>query len=238
MREIVFDTETTGFDPKTGDRIVEIGAIELINHVPTGEAYHQYINPQRDMPSGAFQVHGLSSEFLSDKPLFVDIAEKFLEFLGDAVLIAHNAQFDMSFVNFELRQVGREPIIDAARIVDTLELARKKFPNGPNSLDHLCTRFGIDNTRRTKHGALLDSELLAEVYIELMGGRQTTLALGADAVGVDNGGGTEQIQAGPKARAKPLPPRVTDIERQAHQEFLADFETDMIWDNYAPKSAR
>ncbi|MFT5001273.1 MAG: DNA polymerase-3 subunit epsilon, partial [Planctomycetota bacterium] len=174
MREIVLDTETTGFDPKSGDRIVEIGAIELMNHMPTGAIYHQYINPERAMPADAFAVHGLGDEFLRDKPVFKNIASDFIEFIGDSKLIIHNASFDMKFLNAELDWVGRSKLpMDQA--IDTLEIARRKFPGAQNSLDALCRRFTVDNSSREKHGALLDSELLAEVYLELIGGRQPDL---------------------------------------------------------------
>ena len=176
MREIVLDTETTGLDPATGDRIVEIGAIELMNQMPTGRTYHQYINPQRDMPAGAEAVHGLSEKFLADKPLFADVVENFVAFLGDSKLVIHNAGFDMKFINAELGWIGR-PVLPRARAIDTLDMARRRFPGAQNSLDALCRRFGVDNSAREKHGALLDSELLAEVYLELTGGRQPDFAL-------------------------------------------------------------
>ena len=171
MREIVLDTETTGFDPESGDRIVEIGAVELKGHVPTGNTYHQYINPERSMPEDAFQVHGLGDDFLRDKPIFKEIAREFVNFIGDAKLVIHNAAFDMKFLNAELSWVGL-PQIDWERTVDTLAIARKKFPGAPASLDALCRRYSIDNSARTLHGALLDSEILAEVYLEMIGGRQ------------------------------------------------------------------
>lgn len=174
MREIVFDTETTGLSPLKGDRIVEIGCVELINRAPTGQTFHVYINPERDMPDGAFRVHGLSSDFLADKPAFSAIAEDFLNFIGDSVLIAHNASFDMGFINAELVRL-KMPSVAPKRVIDTLQLARRKYPGGPNSLDALCQRYSIDNSRRNKHGALLDSEILAEVYIELTGGRNADL---------------------------------------------------------------
>jgi len=176
MREIILDTETTGLEPETGDRIVEIGAVELINHVPSGHTYHRYINPERDVPDEAFRIHGLSTKFLSDKPVFADICEELRQFIGDGILVIHNAAFDMKFLNFEFERLSRPPI-GWDQVIDSLALARKKHPSGPNSLDALCRRYGIDNSRRDKHGALLDSELLAEVYIELIGGRQTALSL-------------------------------------------------------------
>ena len=187
MREIVLDTETTGFEPAEGDRIVEIGAVELIGHIPTGRTYHQYINPKRSMPKEAFEVHGLGDEFLADKPVFSDIASAFLDFIGDAQLVIHNASFDMKFLNAELSWVNL-PLIAMERAVDTLAIARRRFPGSPASLDALCRRFGIDNSARTLHGALLDSEILADVYLELIGGRQPDFALSAS-----------QAQTGPSA---------------------------------------
>ena len=176
MREIVFDTETTGLDPYQGDRLVEIGCVELINGFPTGNSFHSYLNPERDMPDAAFQVHGLSIEFLKDKPFFADVCEEFLAFVGDAPLIAHNAMFDLGFINAELERC-KKAALQRERLVDTLMLARRRYPAGPNRLDDLCGRFSIDLSRRTKHGALLDAELLAEVYVELTGKRQARLGL-------------------------------------------------------------
>ena len=176
MREIVLDTETTGLDPDSGDRIVEIGAVELLGHVPTGNTFHKYVNPEREVPKEAIDVHGLTDDFLRDKPAFGAIAQDFLAFIGDAKLVIHNAAFDMKFLNAELRWLEL-PQIDEGRAVDTLEIARKKFPGSPASLDALCRRFGIDNSNRTLHGALLDSEILAELYLELIGGRQPDLLL-------------------------------------------------------------
>jgi DNA polymerase-3 subunit epsilon len=176
MREIILDTETTGLDPLRGDRLVEIGGIELINHFPTGRTYHVYINPERDMPEEAFRVHGLSAEFLADKPRFADLVAEFWSFIADATLVIHNASFDMGFINAELKRAGRQNF-PMDRVVDTLAMARRRFPGSPASLDALCSRFGIDNSRRTRHGALLDAELLADVYIELIGGRQASFGL-------------------------------------------------------------
>ena len=178
MREIVLDTETTGLDPGSGHRVVEIGCIELINHIPSGKVFHSYVNPEREMPAGAFEIHGLSDEFLSDKPLFAAVADGLLAFLADSILVIHNAQFDLGFLNAELARVDRDPLPDS-RAVDTVGLARRRFPGAPANLDALCRRFGIDNAARTKHGALLDAELLAEVYLELIGGRQPSLGLSA-----------------------------------------------------------
>src|SRR5262245_3076685 len=182
MREIVLDTETTGLDPTQGHRMVEIGCIELVNRFPTGKTFHRYLNPERDMPAEALAVHGLTLDFLKDKPLFGTVADELVDFIGEAPLVAHNAQFDLGFLNAELEREGRTQVA-RERLVDTLLLARRRHPGGSNRLDDLCTRYGIDNSRRTKHGALLDAELLAEVYIELIGGRQASLLL-AD---TDNG---------------------------------------------------
>lgn len=226
MREIVLDTETTGFDPETGDRIVEIGAVELMNHLPTGNTYHVYINPERDMPEGAFNVHGLPSEFLSDKPLFGAVAEDFLAFIADAKLVIHNATFDMRFLNAELGWANR-PRIPMEQAIDTLEIARKKFPGAGNSLDALCRRFGIDNSARQKHGALLDSELLAEVYLELVGGRQPDLVLAGSET---TAGSSGRVADGPlPSRPRPLPSRITDAERAAHAAFVDGLGDGALW---------
>ncbi|MCX2724814.1 DNA polymerase III subunit epsilon [Roseibium salinum] len=235
MREISFDTETTGLNPRTGDRLVEIGGVELINHVPTGNVYHVYINPERDMPEEAFRVHGLSAEFLSDKPLFAHIADEFLEFVGDATLVIHNAAFDMGFINFELEKVGRRKIPNS-QVIDTLEIARRKHPTGPNSLDALCSRYGIDNSRRIKHGALLDAEILAEVYLELIGGRQTALGLVLVEEEITVSGiVSEPGQLGPfnaRSRPAPLPPLLLEQEYQAHKVFVEGMGEDAIWEKY------
>ncbi len=230
MREIVLDTETTGFDPHTGDRLVEIGCVEMINHIPTGETYHVYINPERDMPQSAYEVHGLSEKFLSDKPVFKDVAEKFRAFVGDGTLVIHNASFDMNFLNAELKWIGYESIPDS-QVLDTLALARRKHPAGPNSLDALCSRYGIDNSRRTKHGALLDAELLAEVYIELIGGKQTALGLmpddepGADTMSMYSATANQAA----RTRPIPLPARITDEEKAAHAAFIEGMGDNAIW---------
>lgn len=228
MREIVLDTETTGFDPDQGDRIVEIGGVELDNHMPTGRSYHQYINPERDMPQGAFEVHGLSSEFLSDKPVFAKIGQEFLDFIGDAKLVIHNASFDMKFLNFELRRMGLAPL-PMSQSIDTLAMARQKFPGSPATLDALCRRFGIDNSRRTKHGALLDSEILAEVYLELIGGRQPDLVLAP--VGGNRGAQDRQDQTDWRPRPRPvaLQARITAEEAEAHAAFVAKLGDSAIW---------
>lgn len=225
VREIILDTETTGLDPATGDRIVEIGAVELLNHLPTGRTYHVYINPERDMPREAEAVHGLSSAFLKDKPVFATVAQEFLEFIGDAALIIHNASFDMAFINAELGFV-RLPSIPPERVVDTLHIARQKHPGAANSLDALCRRYGIDNSKRTKHGALLDSELLAEVYLELIGGRQTALILEASVTKKAAAVVAAQIA---QQRPVPLASRLTDEERTAHAAFVAGLGENALW---------
>lgn len=235
MREIIFDTETTGLDPATGDRVVEIGCVECINHVPTGASFHVYINPERDMPEAAFKVHGLSSDFLRDKPVFAAIAQEFVDFIGDAKLVAHNAFFDLGFINAELNRLGYD-VIDASRIVDTLALARKKNPFGPNSLDALCARFGIDNSRRTKHGALLDAEILAEVYLEMMGGRQTGLDLAAD-ISVPGAAAADFSGPASRARPAPLPSRLTADELAAHAAFIATLGEQAMWKTYISDEA-
>lgn len=227
MREIVLDTETTGFDPETGDRIVEIGALELINHMPTGRTYHQYINPQRTMPTSAFEVHGLGDDFLRDKPVFKVIGQAFLDFVQDAKLVIHNAPFDMKFLAWELRSAGFAPI-PMEQAIDTVAIARQKYPGSPASLDALCRRFGIDNSSREKHGALLDSELLAEVYLELIGGRQPDLVL---ASATDRqGGDTGEWVARP--RPTPLPSRLTEAEAAAHRAFTDTLGGQVIWKQY------
>ncbi|MDG1118736.1 MAG: DNA polymerase III subunit epsilon [Flavimaricola sp.] len=226
MREIVLDTETTGFEPDDGDRIVEIGAVELLNHVPTGRTYHQYINPQRSMPKEAFEVHGLGDEFLRDKPLFVDIAQAFVDFIGEATLVIHNAAFDMKFLNAELGWVKR-PLLPMDRALDTLAIARRRFPGSPASLDALCRRFGIDNSNRTLHGALLDSEILAEVYLELIGGRQPDFALATDPSDQSRGETGSTWRARP--RPTPLSSRLTEAEAAAHSAFIAELGDDAFW---------
>ena len=224
MREIVFDTETTGLDPKTGDRMVEIGCVEMFNLVPTGNTYHAYYNPERDMPAGAEAVHGLSSAFLSDKPLFRDTFHELLEFIGDAPLVAHNAGFDFGFLNAELTLIEREPIC-MSRMIDTVQIAKKRHPGAKLSLDALCTRYGIDRSHRVKHGALLDAELLAQVYVELKGGRQIGLELAAEASVVSI---TEEVTAvrkapeGPRREPRPHMPTAEELER--HRKFMSGIE--------------
>ena len=224
MREIVLDTETTGLDPATGDRVVEIGAVELFNHMPTGKTYHQYLHPDRSMPKEAFEVHGLSDEFLRDKPRFRAVAQAFLNFIGDATLVIHNAPFDMKFLNHELAAAGHQPL-PMSRAFDTVALARQKFPGSPASLDALCRRFGIDNSMREKHGALLDSEILAEVYLELIGGRQPDLTLNA----VTQAATATATTWRPKPRPTPLPSRLTEAELTAHQRFIEKLGATAIW---------
>ncbi len=238
MREIVLDTETTGFDPEAGDRIVEIGAIELYNHLPTGKTFHEYIFPERGMPEGAFKVHGIGPDLLTvprpaepgevllkDKPVFEKIGQKFLDFIGDGKLVIHNAAFDVKFLNFELGKMNL-PQIPWEQAIDTLAIARKKFPGSPASLDALCRRFGIDNTSRTLHGALLDSEILAEVYLELIGGRQPGLVLAADS-GSKSAGSDDAWR--PSPRATKLPSRLTAEEDAAHKEFVEKMGDNALW---------
>jgi len=227
MREIVLDTETTGFEPTEGHRIVEIGAVELYNHMPTGRTYHQYINPERPMPKEAFEVHGLGDEFLRGQPVFRAIAADFVAFIGPDRLVIHNAAFDMKFLNHELSAVGLPPIPDR-QALDTLLIARKKFPGSPASLDALCRRFGVDNSGREKHGALLDSEILAEVYLELMGGRQPDFALVPEVRQVKGSDGeSTEWRAGP--RPAPLKPRLTEAEASAHAGFVDALGDLAIW---------
>ena len=227
MREIVFDTETTGFDPATGDRMVEIGCVEMVNRVETGESYHAYYNPERDMPAAAEAVHGLSSAFLADKPLFRDTADALLEFIGDAPLVAHNASFDFGFLNNELKLIDREPI-DLGRMIDTVAMARKKHPGAKNSLDALCTRYGVDRSHRVKHGALLDAELLAQVYVELTGGRQIGLELAAEVGEVSAVPQAATIKASDRKFRAPRPHQASAEEIARHQAFIKQIETP-IW---------
>jgi DNA polymerase-3 subunit epsilon len=226
MREIVLDTETTGLDPANGHRIVEIGCVELLNAIPTGETFHAFIDPGRDMPEEAFRVHGISAEFLAGKPVFADIAADFLKFAGGAKIVAHNAEFDMRFLNAELALLEIAPIA-SDRVIDTLALARRKYPGAANSLDALCARYGIDASRRTKHGALLDAGILAEVYAELTGGRQAALVFAP---------GAASIEAGPASllaqRPHPLPARLSIEELFRHDAFAATLGTAPVWDAY------
>ncbi|TJZ92188.1 DNA polymerase III subunit epsilon [Paracoccus gahaiensis] len=232
MREIVLDTETTGFDAEGADRIVEIGALELLNHLPTGRTFHVYINPERAMPKEAFDVHGLGDDFLRDKPKFSAVAQDFLDFVGsEAKLVIHNASFDMKFLNAELKRAGH-PVLPWSRALDTVGMARTKFPGSPASLDALCRRFGIDNSGRELHGALLDSELLAEVYLELIGGRQPDLVL--DRPAADDAPRDSDGRIQPRApRPRALPPRVTEAEARAHADFVAALGDQAIWARFA-----
>jgi len=229
MREIVLDTETTGLDPKSGHRIVEIGCVELLNHVPTGETYHQYINPERDMPAEAERVHGLSIDFLSGHPVFAEIANAFVDFVGDATLVIHNAAFDMGFINAELDRLGIEAI-PMSRSVDTVTMARRKFPGAQASLDALCRRFGIDLSGRQLHGALLDAQLLADVYLELLGGRQHGMDLAAEEAAAAAQAASDTPAAGdaPAGRRTPRPHTVSPEEEARHAEFLKKIG-DPIW---------
>ena len=231
MREIVLDTETTGLDPALGHRVVEIGCVELMNYIPTGAIFHVLINPERDMPPEAEAIHGHSAAFLAGKPKFVEIADPFLEFVADAKLIIHNAGFDFGFLNHELERCTRA-LLQRERIIDTLALARRRHPGGPNRLDDLCARYGIDNSRRTKHGALLDAELLAEVYAELIGGRQARLGLDQR-----KSGGTSAKAAAARMRPVPLAPRVSEAEQMAHRALLEALGEKAIWNLYGGKKA-
>lgn len=224
MREIVMDTETTGLDPTQGHKVVEIGAVELFNHIPTGRTFHQYINPNRQMPQEAFDVHGLSIEFLTSYPVFKDIAEKFLNFIGSSTLIIHNASFDVKFLNFELGNMGAEKIQND-RVLDTLKLARSKYPGSPASLDALSRRFRIDISKRSKHGALLDSQILAEVYLELIGGRQPGLEL----ISTQTRNTTTSSNDGTFKREVPLPSLLTDTEKKAHDKFIKLLGEKCLW---------
>lgn len=227
MREIVLDTETTGFEPEQGDRIVEIGAVELMNHLPTGKTFHKYLNPERAMPADAFKVHGLGDDFLRDKPVFAAVAVDFLAFIGTAPLVIHNAAFDMKFLNAELGWASLAPL-GQDRAIDTLAIARRKFPGAPASLDALCRRFGIDNSDRTLHGALLDSEILAAVYLELIGGRQPDLALTRTRTATASAPGTPGPWR-PGPRPVPLAPRLTADASAAHARFVAALGPRPLW---------
>jgi DNA polymerase-3 subunit epsilon len=228
MREVVLDTETTGLDPLRGDRLVEIGCVEMFNRMPTGQIFHRHINPEREMPAEAFAVHGLSTEFLRAKPLFAEVVDDFLEFIADAPLVIHNASFDVSFINAELDRIKRPPIA-RERLVDTLLLARRKHPGVSTRLDDLCSRYAIDNSRRTKHGALLDAELLAEVYIDLIGARQSQLVLASESREIRVGMSSEMPR---RQREVPLAPRVTDTDREAHRAFIATLGDKPIWNDF------
>ncbi len=229
MREIIFDTETTGLSPREGHRLVEIGCVEVINRFPTGRVFHTYLNPERDMPIEAFEIHGLSSEFLKDKPLFAAIADEFWDFIDGAQLVAHNAGFDMGFINAEFLRVGK-PMISMDTVIDTVQLARRKFPGAKASLDALCDRFGISNAHRVKHGALLDAEILAEVYSELLGGKQAAMML-ETAERPQAGAASASINA-PRARSEPLSPLLNDTEIAAHAGFVTALGEKALWNRY------
>ena len=222
-REIVLDTETTGIDPKNGHRIIEIGALEMINHMPTGQQLHLYINPEREIEAEAVAIHGITSEFLADKPVFATIADEFLTFVGDSPMVIHNAPFDLGFINAELARLGREPL-PMSQAIDTLPMARRKFPGAQASLDALCRRFEIDNSHRDLHGALVDADLLASIYLELIGGRQPDLSLAA-AASTAQTQGFEVRRAARPARTHHLPAE----EQAAHQAFIASFPTPTLW---------
>jgi DNA polymerase III subunit epsilon len=228
MLEIVLDTETTGLDPFQGHRLVEIGCVELVNGIPSGQSFHRYLNPERDVPAEAFAIHGLSAEFLKDKPFFAEIVEELVAFIGDAPLVAHNALFDLGFLNAEFERAGKTQVA-RERLVDTLMLARRKHPAGPNRLDDLCARYGIDNSRRTKHGALLDAEILAEVYVELIGARQAQLGLVDIDIGVGRGAAGAVVV---RVRPQPLGSRLTAAEHAAHVTFIATLGDGAIWRDY------
>jgi DNA polymerase-3 subunit epsilon len=226
MREIVLDTETTGLDPALGHRIVEIGGVELIHHVPTGRHFHHYVNPEREVPADAFAVHGLSTEFLRAKPVFREVAEELLQFFGDAVLVIHNAAFDVAFLNAELGFLRREPL-RPDRIIDSLLLARQRHPMSPNSLDALCKRYGIDISRRRLHGALLDAELLSEVYIELIGGKQPAFTLAG--MPRDKRPDADLVPRLISPRPQPLLPRLTEQEIADHERMIQSLGAKALW---------
>ena len=232
MREIVFDTETTGLDHLNGDRLIEIGCVELLNHIATGRTFHCYVNPRRAVSDGAVSVHGLTDEFLRTQKPFEEVVDSFVEFVGDSQLVAHNAGFDRGFINMELG-LCRRPSFEEQRFVDTLMLARRRHPNGPNSLDALCARYGIDNSARTLHGALLDAEILAEVYLELLGGRQATLALGT----LSRSGATFALARAIEPRPKPLALRLTPEDESAHAAFVAGLGGAPVWARYLEAEA-
>ena len=222
MREIVLDTETTGLDPNTGDRIIEIGCVELINHMPSGETYQQYINPERDMPAESFRIHGLSEAFLADYPVFAEVVDGFLDFIGDAKLVIHNAAFDIKFINAELERLGFAEL-PMTRAIDTVQIARTRYPGASASLDDLCRRFGVDNTSRTLHGALLDSSLLAEVYIDLIGAREPGFDLAARDTGP-----VVQAQRRDKVVRPARPHAPSTVELAAHETLVTRLD-DPIW---------
>lgn len=225
MREVVLDTETTGLEAHEGDRIIEIGGVELINHIPSGKSFHVHINPECEISQGAFAIHGLSTEFLSEKPVFAEIADDFIAFIADSPLIIHNAEFDANFLNSEFERLGRRKI-PRKRLIDTLYIARQRHPKGPNSLDALCRRYNVDNSGREKHGALLDAELLAELYIDLIGAREPHLTL------VTEASTPAMAERGVRARPQPLPERISQAEREAHKLFVEELGAAAIWNDY------
>ena len=227
MREIVIDTETTGLDPYLGHRLIEIGCVELVNRIPSGQVFHRYVNPERDIPAEAVAIHGIDSERVKNEKVFAEIADDLTEFLGDAQLVAHNAMFDLGFINAELERCGK-PLVGRERLIDTLLLARRKYPGGSNRLDDLCARYRIDNSHRTKHGALLDAELLAEIYVELIDARQASLVL----VEAGDGGELRHGTASVRPRPVALPPRLTAAEREAHRAFVNSLGGEAIWNEY------
>jgi DNA polymerase III subunit epsilon len=227
QREIVLDTETTGLDARGADRVIEIGCVEIFNRIPTGREFHRFINPERDVPAEAERIHGISSVFLVDKPVFAKVAAEFLDFIGDDTLVIHNAQFDIGFLNAELERVKKQ-VISFDRVVDTLQLARRKHPAGPNTLDGLCKRYGIDNSKRTKHGALMDSELLAQVYVELLGERQATLGLARNDGAISANGGRRRITTAAQ-RPNPLPARLSADDIAAHRAFAEGLGATAMW---------
>lgn len=231
LREIVLDTETTGTEAQNGDRLIEIGAVELFNHIPTGREFHCYINPQRVVSEGAYAVHGLSDAFLSDKPVFAKVVPDLLAFLGDARLVIHNAPFDVGFLNMEYARLGADapPPIRLEDVVDTLPMARRKHPGAANNLDALCSRYGIDNSRRTKHGALLDAQILAEVYVELLGGKQTSLGLLVAEAAAPAATNLPGVAGSPPRTFRS---RLTDAERERHDAFRASLGAQAIWADY------
>jgi DNA polymerase-3 subunit epsilon len=233
MREIVLDTETTGLDPYQGHRLVEIGCVELVNRIPSGQTFHRYLNPERDVPAEAFAIHGISAEFLKDKPLFAEVAEEFVAFIADAPLVIHNAAFDIGFINAELERAGFSTL-PRDRLVDTLLLARRKHSGGSNRLDDLCARYGIDNSRRTKHGALLDAEILAEVYLELIEARQAQLGLTEGGAAAST---VRQSEIVVRPRPIALQPRLSAQERDEHRLFIATLGASAIWRDYLPSPA-
>lgn len=233
MREIVVDTETTGLDPTQGHRMIEVGCIELVNRIPSGNTFHRYINPERDVPADAYKIHGLDNAFLQDKPIFATVVDELLNFLGNDPIVAHNAGFDFAFLNAELERSARTPI-SRERMVDTLLLARRKHPGSSNRLDDLCLRYKIDASRRVKHGALLDAELLAEVYVELIGARQALLGLADVIAGAVDARATSVTAS---TRPSPLPSRLTDIDRTMHREFIASLGPNAVWRDYLQRSA-